>query len=238
MRYLRHLGLFVVLVASLAAFGASTASADRLCLSPVGRLSDPCTTSGGTVLLSGTRIGANLAPGTRAVLTTRGGLINPTITCTASSVTVTTTGDGGSGGSIDIPGGVGAGDVTFTSCTSTNPSGCSSTITNSNATTGAIRWTSGFDGTLSLTAPNFSVTCPPGIVCVFGGNVISGAFTHGTLGSTTAFPKVVFNTAINQSAGGSCPTMATWQATYAVTSVTPPGGSPVTSGRDFGLPSS
>jgi hypothetical protein len=217
MRSIRSLGVALIAVLAVAALGASTASATRLCNSATA----PCPVA--NIVPSGTTITASLRSGGTARLVTAGAVINPTITCTASTVTLRTT-DAGGGSGVNLNGSVAAGAITFSGCTSTTPSGCDTSITNTNGSTGFLRWTSGVRADLTVTAPTFPVTCPlqgvgTRIVCSYGGNSVTGAFSGGTIGPAATASVTYTSAAINASGGASCPTSARWTATYRVDTV-------------------
>lgn len=193
----------ILVVVALA--GAGTASATRLCSTNV----SPCPT--GNIYGSNTSISAALKSGTTSKVTTSGGLINPTITCTASSVGLKTTSAGGGSG-VNVSGNLTS--LSMSSCTSTNPSGCSSSGTVSGLpTSGSIAYTSSFNGSLTAGAPSVKFTCS-GIACTFGG---SGNVTGSVSGGNPA--AVTFSNQTLSSAGGlGCPTKAVWSASYAAKS--------------------
>lgn len=204
MRHLKMWTVAAMAVFALAAFaGAGTASATVLCSTS----SNPCT---GTIYGSGTTITGSVDTN-KAVLTTSGGIINPTITCATSNTTLQTTSAGGSGSAV-------TGNVTalsFSSCTSVNPSGCSSSATSITGlpASGSASLTTAPNGTLSIpTAPVVSFSCPvfgSPVTCSFGGNSISGTI-HGGNPADIAFT----NATINSTGGFGCPTSAKWTAKY------------------------
>ena len=189
----------------VALVGAGTASADRLCSTNV----SPC--PAGNIYASGTSISASLKAGATAKVTTSGGLINPTITCTASSVGLKTSSAGGGSG-VAISGSLTS--LSMSSCTSTNPSGCSSSGTVSGLpTSGSISHSSSFNGSLTAGAPAVKFTCS-GLACTFGG---SGNVTGSVSGGNPA--GVTFSNQTLASAGGfGCPTKAVWSAAYSAKS--------------------
>jgi hypothetical protein len=216
MRSSKMLGLAVMAALALTAFvGAGTASATRLC--SVAGTGTPTVCSPATnVKPSGTVISAAKKTGTNVVLTTSGGAVNPTLTCTASTVSLTTTSAGGGAG-VNVTGNLTT--LTFTGCTSTSPSGCSSSATVSGLpTAGFAAWTSGNNGDLTANAPTVRFTCPifgfP-VNCSFGG---TGSVTGQVTGGTPAEVKFT-NQAIAATGGGfGCPASAVWNATYTVSS--------------------
>jgi len=209
MRYLKTMGLAAMAVFALVAFaGATSASADILCSTNT----NPCT---GTTYRTGDVVRARLSGS--AVLTTAGGVINPRITCTGSNVNITLTNGGGAG--IPVGGKLASNsDLTFTSCTSTGPAGCSSSGTVTGAPTlGSLTATSGGNGTLVLAPPSVSFNCPVGstsVTCTFGGSgSVTGTFTGGNPATVT-----FTNQSIASTGNPACPTSARWTATYVTTS--------------------
>jgi hypothetical protein len=210
MRNLKKLSVAAMAVFALVAFaGASSASATVLCQTT----GTPCA----AMLPPGTTISADLKTATNAVLTTSGGLANPTLTCTSSGVDIDTTTTGSAGGTV-------LGDLTalsFSGCTSVNPAGCSSAATVTGLpTSGSVAWTSGNNGTFTVTAPVVTFTCTivgfP-VQCSFGNSgSVSGAFT----GGNPAEVKFT-NQSIASTGGFGCPSAAQWNATYSVTTPKP-----------------
>jgi hypothetical protein len=216
MRSSRMLGLAVIAALALVALaGASTASATRLCSVPGTGTPTVCSPSTNQYP-SGTVISAAKKTGTSVVLTTSGGIVNPTLTCTASTVALTTTSAGGGAG-VNVTGNLTT--LTFSGCTSTSPAGCSSSATVSGLPkTGFAAWTSGNNGNLTTNVPTVSFTCPifgfP-VNCSFGG---SGSVTGQVTGGNPAEVRFT-NQAIAASGGGfGCPSSAVWNATYTVSS--------------------
>jgi hypothetical protein len=205
MRNFKMLGLALISVFALVAFaGATTASATVLCKVAT----SPC--PAGSVYPSGTTLTGSLKPTTNAVLTTSGGSANPTLTCTSSNETLVTTSAGGGAG-VSVTGNLTA--LSFTSCTSTNPSGCSSSGTVSGLPkSGSAAWTGSFGGNLVLNAPTVSFTCPilgfP-VTCNFGTGTVTGVLTGGN-----PVDVKFTNQSIPSSGGFGCPTAATWNADY------------------------
>jgi hypothetical protein len=212
MRNVKTLGLAVLSVFALVAFaGATTASATKLCPTS----GTPCAAP----YASGTTFNAKLETGTNAVLTTSGGLVNPTLTCTASTVRLVSSSAGAAGTPVtgNLTG------LTFSGCTSVSPAGCSSSATVTGLPkSGSISWTSGNNGSLTVNAPTVSFTCPIfGIptTCSFGG---SGTVTGAVTGGNPATVRFT-NQAIASTGGFGCPTSAVWNAQYVLTAVS---GSP------------
>jgi hypothetical protein len=208
MRILRSLGLAAMVVLALALSGASTASADRLCVS-TSALTDPC--AAGDVVPSGTAL--SLTNSGSAVFTASGGVINPRITCTTSSLAATTTSAGGSSGT-PVTFSIASGGLSFSGCTSTGPAGCNASASSSSATTGSFTAGSSFDGSMGFDFPDVSFTCPIGsttIVCVYGRARVIGSVLHGTLPNATITytmqALLVFGNA-------ACPRSITWTETY------------------------
>jgi hypothetical protein len=204
MRHLKTMGVAVIAVFALVAFaGATTASATRLCATNT----TPCSS-----IYTHTNFHSTLATGQPAVLTTSGGIINPTLSCTTSTVSVTNTNAGGGAG-VPVAGKLTS--LSFSGCTSVNPAGCSSTATIGSlaSATGTIAYTSGMNGTLRLTPPTVSFSCPilgSPVTCTFGG---SGTVDATVTGGTRAVIDVR-NQNIASTGGFGCPNASTWNATY------------------------
>jgi hypothetical protein len=195
-------------VFALVAFaGATTASATRLCATNT----TPCGS-----IISHANFAASLPAGQPAVLTTSGGIINPTLSCTTSAVGVTNTTPGGGAG-VNVAGKLTA--LSFSGCTSTNPAGCSATATIGSlaSSTGTVAYTSGMNGTLRLTPPTVSFSCPilgTPVTCTFGG---SGTVDATITGGAPAVVDVR-NQNIASTGGFGCPNASTWNATYNMSS--------------------
>jgi hypothetical protein len=214
MRKLKMLGVSAValLALAVAAIGATSASATVLCST------NPSThvCPSANLLAGPGRSAAISASSTNATLVTSGGLLNPSVTCRSSTANITAGPGGGSG--VALPGRLTG--LTFTSCTSTNPSGCSSSaIVTGLPTSGSLAWLSGtHNGTITITAPDVEIDCPflgATIRCHYGGNSVTGTVTGGNPAT------VSFNAVVNSLTGSPCPPRATWTATYTVTSPRP-----------------
>jgi hypothetical protein len=207
MRHLKVMGVAAIAAFALIAFaGATTASATRLCATNT----TPCGS-----IYSHTTFHSTLATGQPAVLTTSGGIINPTLSCNTSTVSVTNTNAGGGEG-VDVAGKLTA--LSFSGCTSTNPAGCSTsaTIGSLAGSTGTVAYTSGMNGTLRLTPPTVSFSCPilgSPVTCTFGG---SGTVDATITGGAPAVVDVR-NQNIASIGGFGCPNASTWNATYHMT---------------------
>lgn len=203
--HLKGAGVATVAVLVLVAFaGASTASATRLCVTNT----NPC----GLRWANGTPFTMHLRSGVGAVFTTSGGTINPTLTCSTSKLTITSSNDGGGAG---VPVAVALSALTFTGCTSTNPTGCEpqGTVGALGGATGTIAWTSGINGTLRITPPTVSFSCPifgASVVCTFGG---AGTVDGNVTGGSTPIIDIV-NQSIAATGGLGCPPNALLNAEY------------------------
>jgi hypothetical protein len=191
-----------------ATLGADAAPATRLC--EVHTFSLPCAWA--DTRPAGTVLSMSLVPlASQAILTTSGGAANPTFSCASSTAGLRTTNAGGGPG-VNVN--VQLTTLTFSSCTSVNPSGCSASATvTSLPTSGSFAWTGGNNGDLRVTAPVVQFTCPilgiP-VTCSFGnGGIVTGQATGGSV-MTIRFT----NQAIVSTGGFGCPTSATWNAQY------------------------
>jgi hypothetical protein len=214
MRKLMKLGVSAVALVALAvaAIGAGSASATVLCRSAPSTHVCPAAD-----LLAGPgRSTTVTATSSSAVLRTSGGLINPVVTCTSSTATITAGPGGGAG--LALPGRLTG--LTFTRCTSTNPTGCSaSAIVTGLPTSGSLSWTTNWDGTITITAPDVEIDCPflgTTVRCHYGGNAVTGTVRGGNPATVT------FNgVRVNSTSGSPCPPTTSWTATYTVTSPNP-----------------
>jgi hypothetical protein len=200
MRTFKMLGLAAVAALSLVAFiGTSAASAANTTL--CNTASNPCPAA--NQYASGTTLNAALQTGTNAVLTTSGGLFNPTVTCTASTVRVVTSAQTGN----PLPGSVTA--LTFTGCTSANPTGTCTVTVNNLPYTGNINYTAPGNGSMTVNSPNVTVACSGLPTCSYTAASATGTVTGGNP-ATVAFTSVPLSVA----GGFGCPTGASWTATY------------------------
>lgn len=199
------LGLAAIAAMAITAFaGAASASASELCSTNT----SPCT---GTKYGVGTALEAT---STSAVLTTTGGFINPTVTCTHSAVKGSVTNAGGKGSNV-----VGTiNSLTFTSC---SYSGGKCTVTSTGTpylATGTA--TGGGNGTLTVENdgsgnPGASVACEGLPVCSYSSGDVSMSVTGGNPA------KIVANKVLLTGGSFPCPTDATWTATYTVLKPSP-----------------
>jgi len=217
MRLIKSMALAAIAMCALVAFaGATTASATRLCSVST----SPCPS--GNVYPSGTTINGTVNSA-GAVLATSGGLVNPTITCTASTNTLQSTSAGGGSG-VAITGNLTA--LSFSSCTDNLRScGTSGTVTGL-PSPGSVSWTGSpgaFDGSLTVgpNLPSVTFTCRTGTTsfnCTFGGSSsVTGQVTGG-LPARVSFNRA--NIPIAAGSGAQCPRTASWTATYNSTSTT------------------
>lgn len=193
----------LLLVVALA--GAAPASATRLCRTNTA----PCTN-----VYIHTEFHADLLGGTTSVMTTSGGIVNPTLTCTITTLRITNTNAGGGEG---VPVAVRLTSLSFTGCTSTSPTGCESqgTVGSLAASSGTITHTTGVNGTLRFAVPPITFSCPilgSTATCHFSAtDLIDGTVTGGQ-------PAVI--DIVNQPFHGSgfgCPTSMQWNARYGLT---------------------
>lgn len=210
MQHLRNAILVVVVVLMTAAgiTGTASAAVTRLC----GTDTTPCTGTTDHASITETN-----APGTTSSITTSGSPvgINPTITCSDSHKTITTTTDT-SGSDIKLFIKINLNFLVplfFGGCTSTGPTGCSSSASSSSGITGEITWTAGMNGTTRETIPAFTFTCPilgAPVSCTFGGSgTVDGTFTGGNPA------KIDYvNQALPSTGGFGCPTNATWNVLF------------------------
>jgi hypothetical protein len=205
MKQIKIMGLcLVAALAVMALVGAASASAAETTLCKTEHANSVCPQA--EHYNSGTSItGTNSG---NAVLTTSGGFINPTVTCTKSTVGGKTTATGGNPltGSITT--------FTFTGC---SWSGGSCTVTSVNTPYSAgIEWTSGQDGTFTAGSsgkgePGASVTCEGiALTCTYTKEV--------SLEAEGGKPAKIYakNESLKISGGFGCPTEAHWTATYTV----------------------
>jgi hypothetical protein len=216
MSRIKMLGLAAVAVLALAAFvGAASASAANttLCNSAL----SPCPAA--NQYAANTVLNATLKTGTNAVLSTSGGLMNPTVTCTNSTVALKNTAVTGN----PLPASVTSlafnnGGTPPAACTSVNPTSTCTVTVNSLPYSGSVNLTTAGNGTLTVNNPNVTVACSGLPTCTYSASSVAGTVTGGN-------PAVVaFNSVALTVAGGfGCPTGATWTATYQLVNV---GGSP------------
>jgi hypothetical protein len=213
MRHLKMMGLAALAVFALVALaGATTASATRLCTTTN---TSPC-----THFYAHTNFNSDLQAGTTSVWTTSGSPVgvNPTFTCATSGLGWTSTNAGGGAG---VPVGIRLTSLVYTSCTSVNPAGCSTTWTVGSLAnaTGQVAWTSGVNGTLTYTPPTVSYTCAilgMPVNCTIGGSgTVDGMLTGGH------DPVIdIVNQNMATTGGFGCPTSMQWNARYTVTNHT------------------
>jgi hypothetical protein len=201
MKYVKMLGLAAVAAAALMAFiGASSASATALCKTN----NTPCPVEWHYSI--GTEIHASLDPETTAILKTTGGAIENT--CNTSTVKGTTSTTGGS--SETVKGSVAVAGLTFGGCTNTT-----------DVLEGGELEIHHIAGTMNgtLTAKGFKVTLVlAGVSCVYtaGAATDLGTVTGGTMATMDV------NAGVSKAEGSFlCPSTATWEAKYTVTSPEP-----------------
>jgi hypothetical protein len=203
------LGACVVLAAAGGA--ASSASATRLCSAP--GIGNVCPAS--NIWFSGAGMNATLpTASTASVITTSGGIINPRISCLGSTWTGTTTSAGGGSGTAVT---YAMSGMTMTSCTSTGPTGCSGSATTTGfPTAGAINWTLGNNGSMSVTTGYLAFDCPVGptmVTCMFRASSIFVPVTGGSQAT-----MAITNATIVSVGNPACPTAARWTVNYVLTS--------------------
>jgi hypothetical protein len=215
MRKLKTLGASAIalLALAIAGTGADSASATVLCRSRPS--SHVCPAA--DILAGPSRSSAVTATATNSRMVTSGGLLNPTITCGSSTANFTEGPGGGAG--VSLPGRLTG--LSFTRCTSTNPTGCSaSAIVTGLPTTDSIRWIPGtWDGSFDLTEPDVEFDCPflgATIRCHYGLNVVTGTIRGGSP-ATLVFQGVSLGS-VN---GSPCPPSIVWSATYTISSPSP-----------------
>jgi hypothetical protein len=209
MKQLKIIGLAVVAAMALTAFvGAGTASAaTQIC--KVNTETPAC--SEANQYPSGTALKAGLKAGTSAKLTTAGALINPTITCTVSSVAGKTTANSGT----PLPGEVTA--MSFSGCTNSfNGKKCTPKTLNLPYPASVTTAASGImgNGEMNVEDPSgagVEMACEELPTCTY----TTTAITLDVIGGTPA--EVIANEEkLNKLSGISCPTEAKWTATYTV----------------------
>ena len=211
MRHFKLLSLAAMAVLALVAFaGAGSASATVLC----GTSASPCASP----LPNDTTLRMDIKTSTNMLMTTSGGFVNPTFTCTSSALDLTTTSAGGAAVTNlagDLRG------MTLSGCSSANPAGCSSAWTVTGLPTAwSVMWTTGNNGTLSLATPVMTVSCVLSgipVNCSFGNG---GSVTGSVTGGTPAEVRFI-NQTLAITAGFGCPTAAQVNATYSVTTPSP-----------------
>jgi hypothetical protein len=200
---MRHFTLAAVIAAAalMSVVFAGPASATRLCA-----VNTASACPAGQVFLTGSGI---VAQSTSAVFTTSGGSSNPTITCSSQFSQTTTSNGGGAGVAVSTS----LTGFSFSSCTDTLGA-CGASPAGGGGGSGSLSWTSGFNGTLALTAgPTVTFTCSfASVSCQFVPNGLTGSLTGGHP-ATIAFANQEFF----GFSGGGCPTRATLTATYATT---------------------
>jgi hypothetical protein len=198
MKYLKMLGLVAVLVMAMAAFGAGTASATKLCSVNT----SPC--PAGNTYGKGTAIKTQLVPG--ATSTMSSGFVN--ITCTESTMSGKTTSEGGSGAVL--------GEIS-----SATWKGCTSSLGSCTASALKTPWPaevtgSGGNGTLSVQHPGAKFTCG-GTTCEYEASKASLSVSGGNPAKAKAS-----NISLSKIGGGFlCSSTASWSGEYEVTSPKP-----------------
>lgn len=194
-------------LAIVACAGVSTAAADRWCSVP----QTHCPIA--NIYPADEEIDWHLVVAT--TFTTSGSPVgvNPTLTCSAGTRLDTSTTSGGTHG---VPVLFHTKILTFSGCSSANPTGCSSTPTigSTAAATGFDARTGHFDGTRRYLLPTVTFHCPilgMAVACTFGGGTST---VHGTI--TAGNPAIlhITNQALSVSGGFGCPTAAQWNARY------------------------
>jgi hypothetical protein len=209
MRHLKILGIAVIATFSLVAFvGATTASATRLCATNT----TPCA----NVYPNDSTFTAHLVPATTLVITTSGGSSNPTLSCNSSTMGLTNANTGGAAG---VAATTRLNALSFSNCSSVNPTGCGSTfqVGSLAGTDGIINSTAGRNGTLQLTPPLIGWTCAflgVNVQCTYGG---SGTLDATVTGGSPAIIEIR-NQTLAGIGGFGCQTLTTWNATYQTTS--------------------
>ena len=192
MKHLKMFGLAVMAAAALmAVVGAGTASATALY-------------NNGTKLAENAEISSTLS--STAKLGTTGG--ETLVTCTSGGVNGTISNAGGSG--VDVVGNI----------TSLTWGGCNHTTNTTANGSLSITYTEGMNGTVKGSGSKVTVSIL-GVSCEYGSNKTElGTATGTTEGEGNA--TIAINTVVEK-VGGSflCPSDATWQAEYEVTSPTP-----------------
>jgi hypothetical protein len=198
MKYLKMVGLCLVVAAALMAFGAGTASATKLCSVNT----SPC--PAGNTYGKGTAIKTQLVAGTKSVMSS--GFV--TISCTESTLSGKTTSEGGAGavlGSIS--------SVTWKGCTS-NLGAC--TASSLNTPWPAEVTGSGGNGTMTVSKPGGKFTCG-GTTCEYEGSKASVSISGGNPARAKAS-----NVSFSKIGGGFlCSSTASWTSEYEVTAPKP-----------------
>lgn len=210
-RSIRRLGLAGAAVLALTAF-AGVASASAASTTLCNQALSPC--ASGNQYVANTVFYAKLKSGTNAVLTTSGGLENPTVTCTDSETSLQNTAQTGNplGGKLDSLE-FDDGSAT-TPCTSVNPSAtCTVTVPSGAGPvlpwSGDVNLTTAGDGTFTVDNPNVTVSCTGLPTCSYSASSVQGTLNGGNPA------EVVFNDVpLSVSGGFGCPTGAQWTATY------------------------
>jgi hypothetical protein len=202
MKNLTHLALAgVAALILMMGIGAGTASATELCSTNT----SPCT---GTKYGTGTKLTAQLKSGTAATLTTSIG----NVVCKKSTLAGVTTSAGGPG-TTPVSGEVTS--LTFTECVFGSSTPCTVSVVN-------LPWKLTAEKTGETTF-NVIVSGSPGVTLVCG-SFINCTFsqTSMTLSGTGGSPAIVKATAIGLNrSGGLCPSTASFDAEYEVTSPKP-----------------
>jgi hypothetical protein len=208
MKCIKAFGLVAAAALAVMAFvGAGSASATTLCQENV----NPC--PAGQRYAKGTKLEASLKTGTNAVLTTKGGLLNPTVTCKKSTTTDVLTAESGSPLLNEITA------LTFTECTANLGSG-KCTVTSVNLPyKSELAATGSGNGTLTVTSggkgnPGALVECGELPTCTYGAAKFVLDAIGGAPGEVLAKEEPL--------SGGAfpCPPESKWTATYVVNNPT------------------
>jgi hypothetical protein len=209
MKHLKIIGLAAVAAMAITAFAAASASASELCSTNT----SPCT---GTMYMPGTAVSAS---STSAVLTTSGGLVNPTVTCKKSSTGGETTTTGGVGTTVNGS----LSSLTFSECThnlaSPPENTCTATAVNLPYLAKGTA-TGGGNGTLKVESggkgnPGAKVECKGLPTCTYSAASVTLDVTGGNPATVVANKEAL--------SGGAfpCPPNAQWTATYTVNAPKP-----------------
>jgi hypothetical protein len=213
MKLIKMLGLaMVAAVAAMAFVGVSSASATELCSTNT----SACT---GTMYPAGTAISGTSA---KAELKTKGGLVNPTVTCTKSTTSGKTTNLGKAGEAVT---GV-IETLTFEGCTnSVDGKTCTANTTNflepSKPWNASVTASGGGNGTLTVTkgekgnpGGTFNCSSLAAPECSYSTEKASLTVTGDTPATATA--KEIPLKSVAPSSFG-CPPEGFWSATYSLT---------------------
>ncbi|HEX5923930.1 MAG TPA: hypothetical protein VFY45_08865 [Baekduia sp.] len=208
---IRALGVFVVasICAVIVVGNLHRAPADVLCKTASNP--NPC---GANTYPATTTFNAKLKTGTKVLITTDGGDITPTITCTTSTLGLRNI---NAGGAQHVSVSVVMTALTLTGCSGA-PDTCSAAGTVGNLAGGLISWSNNTnDGDLYLVPPTISFTCGTK-TCIFGGSGLHlTASITGANPATMNFTTWPLMATGNTSAG--CPSSAALSALYQLTAV-------------------